>query len=46
MRYVEDIVKDEKIDIVELRKAKKKHPISHWFRMQYLKIRDFICFFE
>ena len=38
-RFVEDIVKDEDIDVKELLSAKHKHPIQHWISVKYTTLK-------
>jgi hypothetical protein len=41
-RFVEDIVKDEEIDMKELLNAKFKHPIRHWVKTKYTTIKSLV----
>ena len=41
-RFVEDIVKDEEIDMEELLNAKFKHPVRHWFKTKYTTIKALV----
>ncbi len=43
-RFVEDIVKDDEIDIQELLNAKHKHPIQHWIKTKYATVKALVSF--
>jgi len=38
--YVEELLKDDKIDMIALSTAKFRHPFRHWLRVKYLILKD------
>jgi hypothetical protein len=38
--HVEELLKDDKIDMIALSTAKFRHPFRHWLRVKYLILKD------
>ena len=39
-KFIEDLLKEDKIDISALSSARFKHPVQHWVRVKYLITKD------
>ena len=41
-KFIEDLVKEENIDILALSKAKFRNPVRHWINMKWLNVKDMV----